>query len=369
MRISMRKNIALLLVLVFLTASCFMAAKPALSTAEVVENSWATKTPMHEARFGLGVAVVDSKIYAIGGLASSGSFCTNINEEYNPKTDTWSYKTAMPTERAHFGIAVYQNKIYCIGGLTSPNADPTGINEVYDPVTDTWETKTSMPTQQGYLDANLVKGKIYLIGGSPSVNEVYDHSSDTWTTKTAPPVAVRGYVSAVVDDEIYVIGGWDSEGAGSDLNQIYTPQTDTWRSGSPIPIGYPGGAGATTGVSAPKRIYALGGGGLVPDNRNQVYDPENDSWSTGVTVPTARGSLGVAVVDDLLYVIGGGNGWSSFFSGANEQYTPFGYGTVPPYTEETEAEPFPIALVAAASVATVAVLGVGLLVYFKKRKR
>lgn len=38
-------------------------------------------------------------------------------------------------------------------------------------------------------------------------------------------------------------------------------------------------------------------------------------------------------------------------------------------TEETEPEPFETALVAAASVAIVAVVGVGLLVYFKKRKR
>jgi hypothetical protein len=35
----------------------------------------------------------------------------------------------------------------------------------------------------------------------------------------------------------------------------------------------------------------------------------------------------------------------------------------------TIAKPFPTALVAAASIATVAVVGIGLLIYFKKRKR
>ena len=353
----MSKSIVLLLVLVFLTASCLIVVKPGFSISAVAaENTWTQKAPMQVARYGLGVAVVNGKIYAMGGLTMG------TNEEYDPKTDTWSYKAPMPTPRAEFGIAVYQNMVYCIGGLTSPNSDPTGINEVYDPITDKWETKTPMPTQRGWLKANVVNGKIYLIGGSPNVNEVYDPSTDTWTTKTAPPVAVNGYVSAVVDDEIYVIGGWDSGSAGSNLNQIYTPETDTWRSGAPLPHMYPGGAAATTGVLAPKRIYVFGGGGLVQNNKNQIYDPETDSWSAGATMPTARAALGVAVVDDLLYVIGGGNGWASFFSRANEQYTPFGYGfTVAP-------EPFPTTLVAVILV-SVAIVGAGLLVYFVKFKK
>jgi hypothetical protein len=37
--------------------------------------------------------------------------------------------------------------------------------------------------------------------------------------------------------------------------------------------------------------------------------------------------------------------------------------------EEPKKEPFPITVVAAASVAAIAVVGVGLLVYFKKRKK
>jgi hypothetical protein len=38
---------------------------------------------------------------------------------------------------------------------------------------------------------------------------------------------------------------------------------------------------------------------------NQVYDPQADSWTTGAVIPTSRGDFAVAVVDDLIYVIGG----------------------------------------------------------------
>jgi len=63
------------------------------------------------------------------------------------------------------------------------------------------------------------------------------------------------------------------------------------------------------------------------------YDPERDVWSTGAALPIARISFGVAVVDDILYAIGGTNSMvlSSYVTfGDNQQYTPFGYGTISP---------------------------------------
>ena len=54
-----------------------------------------------------------------------------------------------------------------------------------------------------------------------------------------------------------------------------------------------------------------------------------------------------------------------FPSAVNERYTSFGYGTIP---HPPPPEPFPTTLVAIASGASVAVISIGLLVYFKKRK-
>jgi N-acetylneuraminic acid mutarotase len=356
--LNVSKSVTMLLVLAFLTASCIIVTKPVFSSAYAAENSWVSKAPMQVARSGLGVAAVNGKIYAIGGSTRSGGGGTrqgplpvtggtvDTNEEYDPATDTWTFKAPMPTPRAGFAIAVFHDKVYCIG---------EGVNEVYDPATDTWENKTAMPTARTGLQANVANGIIYLIGGyvpdnssfgfSPSAfNEAYDPATDSWTTKASIPNATSIYASVVLDNKIYVIGG---DGAGT-LNQIYDPQNDSWSQGAPLSSSTANAAaGATTGINAPKRIYIMGQYFHLPEQPyfNQVYDPESDSWTDGIAVPTKRRGFVVAVVNDLIYALGGytetyPDGMFSFPYGPsltpqaiNEQYTPFGYGTVPPSIE------------------------------------
>jgi len=318
--------VALLLILCFVISTL-----PMVSAAE---DSWTTLEPMPTARSGFGVAVVDGKIYAIGG--TNGSYL-NINEVYDPATDTWTIKKSMPTARYGLAIAVYQNKIYVIGGIigdSSPSySGYTGVNEVYDPLTDTWEIMESMPTGSAYLDANVVGDKIYVICGVKhggvfpfqqyaDENQVYDPSNDSWSTKTPIPIGNWGYSSAVVDNKIYIIG--------AQLNQIYTPATDTWASGTPSPtFVLDATAGATTGEFAPKRIYVFSGLNEDLDQRNvasdltQVYNPETDTWTTGTPIPTPRWGLEVAVVNDELYAIGGYDGETRL--AVNEKYTPAEY--------------------------------------------
>ena len=199
-----------------------------------------------------------------------------------------------------------------------------------------------MPTNRTQLNANVVNGKIYLIAGrtggqksTVALNEVYDIASNSWTTKKSIPYPVVGYASAVLNGKIYVIGGQDE--FHSDLNldftQIYDPETDTWSFGASLPtVVLDAAAGATTGVAAPKRIYVFGGtpDGFAGTNITQVYDPENDTWTFGVSMPTARGWLAVAVVNDMLYAIGGSPGFMLPFITENEQYTPIGHRAIKP---------------------------------------
>ncbi|MBE3142780.1 MAG: hypothetical protein IMZ61_02510 [Planctomycetes bacterium] len=316
----MRKTIALLLILAILAASGTNLVHPATT-----ENSWMSRPPMLESA-GMAVAV-DGKIYAIGA----------ITQEYDPVALTWTKKASMPNPTGG-GIAVYQNKIYVIGDSYS---------QVYDIATDTWASKTAMPTERIGVQANVVGDKIYLIGGISDaetgiildVNEAYDPATDSWSTKEPIPTPVYLYASVVVGNKIYVIGGSaEPPNVVLDLVQIYDPENDSWTTGAsmPTPIRY-ASAVATTGVFAPKRIYVIGGlqnsYGL---NITQVYDPQTDSWTTGASMLTARYNLGLAVINDTIYAMGGvllpPYAFPKEPLTTNEVYLPFGYeGTLPPY--------------------------------------
>lgn len=325
----------------FLVVSSQIFVNPVFSSGDIFEDSWVSKAPIQQARSGLGVAVVNGKIYAIGGANQEG-FCVTT-EEYDPATNTWTSKASMPTARSAFGIAIYQNKIYCIGGYagdfsaTGDNEAYTRVTEVYDPATNTWEIMSPMPTPRLNIRANVVDDKIYVIGGIPNgtINEVYDPATDTWFTKASIPTAVSSYASAVVDNKIYIIT--------SNLNQIYHPENDSWSNGTPPPSpAVLASAAATTGMFVSEQIFVFGADADLPywqltlrNFTTQSYDPKTDSWTVCTSMPTGRFDAGVAVVNDMIYVIGGFTtafptekftlNPSITYSTANEQYTPIGY--------------------------------------------
>jgi N-acetylneuraminic acid mutarotase len=314
-------------------------------------SSWSTMAAMPTARGGFGIAVVNGRIYAIGGVNGDNK-ALNTVEEYNPLTNEWSSKMSMPTPRTGFAMAVYGDKIYAIGGTVGNGY--VGNNEVYDPVTNTWTTKASMPTPRADLSANVVNDKMYLIGGKrysgqdpfykeTDINECYNPATDSWSTKASLPTATQGYASAVVDNKIYVIGGSKtpiSSGISNIINnnQVYDSQTDQWTNAAPISsLSSYGAAAATEGYLAPRAIYYVGGftGGEFSD-QTKIYTLSNNSWSFTEAMPTARAYLGLAVVNDVFYAIGGfdGTNWLN----TNEQYKPVGYGSVAPRVQITSPE-------------------------------
>ena len=323
------------------------------------EDCWVAKAPMQQARSGLGVAVVNGKIYAVGGYVTDDNRRLGTNEEYDPETDTWTYRAPMPTPREDFAITVYQNKIYCIGGVTgrSPtNASLllTGANEVYDPASDTWENKTAMPTPT-IGQANVLYGEIYIMGSVDKLflNQAYDPETDSWNTKSPLPTWASG-ASTVFNDKIYFFGGYYNNSIRNftSVACMYEPWSDRWNPVSKAPTFFMSGvAGVTTGVMAPKGIYVFEEIYIdeinLPDNpfnTTLVYDPETDNWEVGAFIPERRLSFAVAVLDDTFYVIGGYVivGKTGLLEGSapvlenratNEQYLPIGYGNPDPNYE------------------------------------
>jgi N-acetylneuraminic acid mutarotase len=313
---------------------------------------------------------LNGKIYAIGGSILPTVYndrVVNTNEQYNPKTDTWVTLEPMPTSRTYFAIAAYQDKIYCMGGGSMERGKYIGCDavEVYDIATNSWSTKTAAPFN-GSSQAQVIQGKIFAIKFSSYMENnlyMYDPVTDEWIEKASLPyIHNLVYTSAAVDDKLIVIGSFMFNQLSTDGNSllltneekimIYDSKTDVWSETGPAKLdGRSEATGVTTGVYAPQKIYVLS------SFSNYVYDLEADTWSTAEAMPTLRTGFGVAVVDDVLYVIGGR--WEDTFS-LTEQYVPIGYHT------PIDDEGFSKYLVVTISALIVGVIVTVVFFYFKK---
>ena len=238
---------------------------------------------------------------------------------------SWAEKADMPTGRAGAATAVVNNKVYVIGGHINA---PTGVatNEEYDPVTDSWATKADMLTARTVPKAGVVNNKIYVIGGFTgstlfATNEEYDPVANIWTPKASALTARQGVAVGVVNNKIYVIGGFNASGTALATNEEYDPTSNAWSAKAAMPTARNAPAAGVVN----NKIYIIGGqSGTTVLATNEEYDPATNIWSPKASAPTATTGAGAGVVNDRIYVFGGTQVVVSPWPGIsiNEEFTP-----------------------------------------------
>ncbi len=192
----------------------------------------------------------------------------NTTYQYDPEKHEWIEKSPMPTMRGALAAAVIDDKIYVVGGANRKifSLVNTPALEVYDPLDDTWEKLAPMPTPRDHLTASSLNGKLYAIGGridvdyhnNLSANEVYDPKTNRWTQRAPMPTKRSGITSQVLSERILVFGGESGEGTFTE-NEAYDPRTDSWETLAPLPEGRHG-----LGSASYKNAIHLFAGGPNP---------------------------------------------------------------------------------------------------------
>ena len=184
--------------------------------------------------------VVNGKIYVIGGGQRTPNDDFDVNEVYDPETDTWTTKTPIPVGVGYYASAVVDNKIYIIGGAVG-----VSLNQIYDTETDTWSSGASLPKGVDSAAAVATTGvfapkRIYVIGGQQNLDAVnltpiYDPEPDRWSTGTAMTTARYSLGVAAVNDTLYAIGGREgwigapiSAANEQDTPAGYIPEFPSW---------------------------------------------------------------------------------------------------------------------------------------------
>ena len=298
-----------------------------LPSGSFAGKGWEAITELPTKRVDFSTAVVNDKIYLIGGTLVENAdprkkVWISTVEVYDPKSNKWQRVSEMPTPRAYPMSTVVDGRIYVLGGY-SGNFNTLRVVEVYDPKNDTWEQKQDMPSTRLWCGVEAVDESIYVIGGGVlnrepgapgrlDLVEVYDPKNDTWDKLAKMSTKREGLGAAVVSNRIYAIGGfgWPENGifGGPYLKVIeaYNPRTNEWRKKTDM---LEERLNFATVVIAEK-IYLIAGWHLqkgLPTNLAtvDVYDPKTGEWSDIPPLPTPITPLGAAGVDGKIYVFGG----------------------------------------------------------------
>ena len=211
------------------------------------QNRWRARAPMPTARGALAVGVIDGKIYAVGGKKDrkeqgegkqKGKMeILNTLEVYDPVSDTWQTLPPMPTPRDHLTAAVLNGRLYVIGGRQGGIGSSMTVNEMYDPKKQRWITKAPMPSKRSGIAAAVFGRQIYIFGGEGkketeyitfNATESYNPDTDQWTTHAPMANARHGLGAAAFDGRIYVIAGGpvSASARGGNANEAFTPPSE-----------------------------------------------------------------------------------------------------------------------------------------------
>ncbi|MBI5804640.1 hypothetical protein HZA73_01190 [candidate division TA06 bacterium] len=269
---------------------------------------WYSKKDMPSKRYFFSTAVVNNKIYIIGGKDPSQNVLSLV-EEYDPINDTWTQKADIPTPRSESAAAVYNNTVYIFGGYTNKV-------EVYDPLANIWTVKNDAPEDIASATAAVFQNKIYV---SSSGIHVYDPAIDDWWDSTW----VETYTDTLEDttyyDTIYTWTNPHYPGSNPVIlnNELYFLNVGGgfWRYNESLDtclflhgVTIPYSLSYYGTVIANNYLYVLGGydAGSYSD-RVSKYDPFTDTWYIRSDMQTGRSTIGTAYVNNCIYVFGGLN--------------------------------------------------------------
>ena len=283
---------------------------PLICHGQTGGGEWKTLATMPVARQEMPTAVLNGKIYVIGGY-DSDLLSTNTVEVYNPATDSWAYAQPYPNVNNHNGAAVAAGKLYGFGGLTNQTF-------VYDPINDSWSEVAPMHSQHGNTAAvGVIDDKIYVAGGTPDEGglEVYNPATNTWTNLASMSVARNHTGGGVINGKFYVVGGRGSVEAPTAL-EVYHPQTNNWSTLAPMPTGRSG-----IGVAVVHdELYVFGGEVPIVHPEVEVYNPASNSWRRVQDMLRPRHGIWASVIGNKIYIIGGAHevgfaatGWNDVF--------------------------------------------------------
>ncbi|MBM7783657.1 Kelch repeat-containing protein [Tenggerimyces flavus] len=229
-------------------------------------GGWSELPALPRGRQAATAAFLDGKLHVVGGWSESDwGYDAHVVPEmdiYDPATGTWSSGPRIPAATAAAGRAVLDDRLYVVGGCQGPEqCDATAVYR-YDPADLVWERLADYPDEVSWLSCGAIEEQLYCAGGtrnwqrpvSSQATYSYNPRTDTWTRRADLPIDLWASASSVSDGRLELIGGV-TDGTQLVTNEgfAYSPLSDSWTA-------LPRSTYATYRGAAACGIYKVGGG-------------------------------------------------------------------------------------------------------------
>ncbi len=119
--------------------------------------------------------VVNNRLYLAGGwkLSPCGvngepTFCDELSAQldvYNPASNTWETKARLPGIESGMAAAVLDGKLFLVGGFGRASEFALDNVDAYDPLTNRWMAKAPLPVGSNGGAAATAGGRIFYMAG------------------------------------------------------------------------------------------------------------------------------------------------------------------------------------------------------------
>ena len=209
------------------------------------------------------------------------------------------------------------------GGLTPDGAfNVTDKVTFYDPAYDAWGFATPLPQPRHHLALVNNNGFLYGVGGFArdavggwrmrTDNWRLTDLNARWEAMAPLPHPQAECAAQSLNGFIHIAGGRSPAGSSNlewadhidtDEHWYFDPSDNRWRSLAPMPT--PRNSTASAVVNGV--LYVIGGRTVSDGNLDtvEVYDPLADRWERARPMPKAQGGLAAAVLNGKIYAFGG----------------------------------------------------------------
>ena len=199
---------------------------------DVVDETWSALPALPAARGGGALVRLGRDLHFFGGVTrgARGEYLSdhgdhwvlNLDGAGQSGTGTWRTAAPMPNPRNHLAGAVMNGRIYAIGGQhlgDEANGNQSEV-DVYDAATDTWRAVRPLPMPLGHITSSVFgwRERIIVAGGVTQGEResaqvfAYDPVADRWTRLPALPGPRQSPVADAVGDALVVVTGATSAG-------------------------------------------------------------------------------------------------------------------------------------------------------------